>query len=57
MILLKYLMNHKHIYNKKAENKTPVARLIHEEGWKFDKEAGFGYIFSKEDNILINSRV
>lgn len=28
-----------------------------EEGWKFDEQGGYGYIFAKEDNILIVTRV
>ena len=42
---------------KTDKDKTPVIKLMDEEGWKFDEQGGSGYVFSKEDNILIVTRV
>lgn len=42
---------------KTDKDNTPVIKLMDKEGWRFDDQAGSGYIFSKDDNILIVSRV
>lgn len=42
---------------KTTKDSTPIIELMDNEGWKFDDQAGSGYIFSKGDNIIIVSSV
>lgn len=42
---------------KATKDSTPIIELMDKEGWDFDEQAGSGYIFSKDDNILIISSV
>jgi len=42
---------------KTAKGNTPIIELMDKEGWKLDDQAGSGYIFSKDGNILTISSV
>lgn len=47
----------KRYITKIIKDNTPIIELMDNEGWKFDDQAGSGYIFSKDDNIIVVSSV
>lgn len=57
MILYKISDVPQRYITKTHKDNSPVIKLMDKKGWKFDDQAGSGYIFSKDDNILIVSRV